>query len=63
VPLTNWEDDSVRIKGSRITLDSIIQSYQLGETTEQIMDSYPSMSFANIQAAITYYLTQDANLT
>lgn len=62
VPLTIWEDGSIRIKGSRVTLDSIIQSYQFGETPEQIADNFPSISLADIYAVITYYLTHTAEV-
>jgi len=62
VPLTTWEDGSIRIKGSRVTLDSIIHSYKLGETPEQISDSFPPVSLASIYAAITYYLTHTAEV-
>ena len=62
VPLATWEDGSIRIKGSRVTLDSIVHSYKLGETPEQIADSFPSISLADIYAAITYYLTHTAEV-
>ena len=62
VPLTTWEDGSIRIRGSRVTLDSIIHSYKLGETPEQIADSFPPVSLADIYAAITYYLTHTAEV-
>lgn len=62
VPLIVWEDGSIRVTGSRVTLDSIIQSYQLGETPEQIAGNFPSISLADIYAAITYYLTHTAEV-
>jgi uncharacterized protein (DUF433 family) len=57
VPLTVWEDGSIRITGSRVTLDSIVHEYKLGATAEQIADSFPPTSLADIHAVIAYYLT------
>jgi uncharacterized protein (DUF433 family) len=57
VPLSAWQDGSIRITGSRVTLDSIIHCYKLGETPEQIADSFPPTPLNDIYSAITYYLT------
>lgn len=56
VPLTVWGDGSIRLTGSRVTLDSIVYHFQLGATAEQIAHKFPSASLADIYAAITYYL-------
>src|SRR5215467_10106623 len=55
-PLAQWEDGSIRVKGSRVTLDSIVQQFKLGETAEQIQHSFPSLSLREIYGAIYYYL-------
>jgi len=55
-PLTEWGDGTIRIKGSRVTLDSIVQQFKLGATAEQILYSYPSLSLRDIYGAILYYL-------
>ncbi|MCI0489932.1 MAG: DUF433 domain-containing protein [Blastocatellia bacterium] len=57
VPLTVTEYGSIRIKGSRVSLDSIIYNYKLGATAEHIAYSFPSLSLADIHLAIAYYLT------
>jgi uncharacterized protein (DUF433 family) len=56
VPLTLWEDETVRITGTRITLDVIINQFKLGATAEQISDSFPAASLKDIYGAIYYYL-------
>jgi uncharacterized protein (DUF433 family) len=56
VPLTQWEDGTIRVKGSRVTLDSIVRQFKLGETAEQIQHSFPSLSLREIYGAIYYYL-------
>ncbi len=58
VPLTRWEDGTIRINGSRVTLDVIIHQFKLGATAEQIQDSFPSISLHDIYGAIFYYLDQ-----
>ena len=56
VPLTLSEDGTIRITGSRVSLDSIVHHFTLGATAEQIAHKFPSLQLADIYAAITYYL-------
>jgi uncharacterized protein (DUF433 family) len=56
VPLTEWEDGTIRVQGSRVTLDSIIHHFKLGATAEQIQHSFPSLTLREIYGAIFYYL-------
>src|SRR5262245_2491810 len=62
VPLTVWEDGTIRISGSRVTLDSIVQSFKLGATAEQIAHKFPSLKLLDIYATITYYLSHQAEI-
>ena len=56
VPLALTEGGTIRIKGSRVSLDSIVYHFKLGATAEQIAHKFPSLELADIYAAITYYL-------
>lgn len=56
VPLTVWEDGSIRIAGSRVTLDSIVHEFKLGATAEQVLHSFPSVTLREVYGAIFYYL-------
>ena len=56
VPLDLTEDGRIRIKGSRVSLDSIVHHFKQGATAEQIQDSFPSLSLREIYGAIAYYL-------
>jgi uncharacterized protein (DUF433 family) len=56
VPLDVWEDGSIRLVGSRVTLDSIVHEFKLGATAEQIYHSFPAVSLRGIYGAIFYYL-------
>jgi uncharacterized protein (DUF433 family) len=57
VPLTVTEQGTIRIKGSRVSLDSIIHHFKLGATAEQIVQSFPALSLGDIYSSIAYYLT------
>jgi len=56
VPLTQWEDGSIRITGSRVPLYSVIYHFELGATPEQIAYKFQSLNPADIYAVIAYYL-------
>ena len=56
VPLTLTEGGTIRVTGSRVSLDSIIHEYQQGASAEQIHESFPSLKLADIYAVISYYL-------
>lgn len=60
VPLRLWEDGTIRITGSRVTVDSIVHHFKLGATAEQIQDSFPSLALRDIYGAIFYYLQHTA---
>ena len=55
-PLIRWEDGTIRIQGSRVKLDNIINEFKAGATAEQIQDSFPSAALREIYGAIFYYL-------
>ena len=47
---------TIRVGASRVTLDTVVTAYKVGESPETIADSYPSVPLADIFAVITYYL-------
>jgi uncharacterized protein (DUF433 family) len=57
VPFAISEHGTIRIKGSRVSLDSIIHHFKLGATPEQIVQSFPSLSLGDVYSSIAYYLT------
>ena len=46
----------LRVGGTRVTLDSIVEAFKEGATAEEIAQQYPSVGMADIYAAISYYL-------
>lgn len=60
IPLSLTEDGTIRVTGSRVSLDSLLHHYKLGATAEQIAYKFPSLRLADIHAAIAYYLNHRA---
>lgn len=56
LPMAVDEDSMVRIAGTRITLDTIVGAYKRGDTPDEILDGFPSLSLADIHTVIAYYL-------
>ena len=57
VPLVVTEQGTIRIKGSRVSLDSVIHHFKLGATAEQIVQSFPSLTLGEVYSSIAYSLT------
>lgn len=56
VPLTTTKNSVIRIAGTRIGLDIVVDEYNAGMSPEEITYNYPSLTLANTYAVITYYL-------
>jgi uncharacterized protein (DUF433 family) len=56
VPLTLGDDGTIRITGSRVTLDSVVHLFKQGATAEQIQEDLPSLALRDIYSVIAYYL-------
>lgn len=55
-PLAADENGVVRIRGSRVRLDSVVYAFNQGATAEEILQQYPSLALSEIYATIGYYL-------
>lgn len=49
--------EHIRIKGSRIAIDHIIERFNLGVSAESMVTDYPTLEPVQVYAAITYYLS------
>ena len=56
VPLHIDKDGNIRVGGTRVTLDTIVASYQQGETPQEIHEGFPTLKLADIYAVISHYL-------
>lgn len=57
VPLRMDADAGLRVGSTRVTLDSVIASFEQGACPEEILEHYPSLRLADIYAVIAFYLT------
>jgi uncharacterized protein (DUF433 family) len=56
IPLTKTADGVFRVGETRVTLDTVITSYNLGATPEEIVQQFPTLGLADVYAVVTYYL-------
>src|SRR5947208_672584 len=55
-PLQANNDGVIRVRGTRVTLDTVWAAFQEGATAEEIVQQYPSLSLADACQAIGYSL-------
>jgi uncharacterized protein (DUF433 family) len=56
VALSADETGTVRVGGTRVTLDSLVWAFEEGASAEEIVSTYPSLQLADVYSAIGYYL-------
>jgi uncharacterized protein (DUF433 family) len=55
-PLERDADGVVRVRGTRVTLETVVGAFNDGAIAEEITSQYPSLSLADTYAVIAYYL-------
>ena len=55
-----YRDRSIRVIGSRITLDTLIGVFKRGDTVEELTEAFPSLSLDRIRAVIDWYFTHQS---
>lgn len=55
-PLNYNSDGVVCVRGTRITLDTIVAVFKQGATAEEIAYRYPSLNLGDVYASIAFYL-------
>jgi len=56
VPLESEADGVVRVKGTRVTLDTVVAAFAEGATAEEIAQQYPTLALSDIYAVLSYNL-------
>jgi uncharacterized protein (DUF433 family) len=56
IPLKHWDDGSIRIGETRVTLETFMSRFDAGDTPDDIVEGFPTISLDNVYAVITYYL-------
>ncbi len=62
VPLLASGDGTIRIAGTRVSLDSVLHHYQQGATAEEIALRFPALRLADIHACLAYFLNHSGQL-
>lgn len=56
LPFQTDENGVVRVGDTRITLETVINTFLQGATAEEIVQKYPSLDLADVYYVIGYYL-------
>lgn len=62
-PLEAGADGVIRVRGTRVTLDTVWEAFNDGATAEEIAQQYQSLSLADVFQAIGYCLRNPTPLT
>ncbi|MBN1609118.1 MAG: DUF433 domain-containing protein [Polyangiaceae bacterium] len=55
-PLMTSQDGTVRIAGTRVSLETVVFAFDSGATAEEIVQQYPTLDLAAVYAVIAYVL-------
>jgi uncharacterized protein (DUF433 family) len=61
-PIQFDEHGVARIGGTRVTLETVLWTFNEGASPEDIVSRYPALSLADVYAVIAYYLNNRAEL-
>lgn len=62
IPLHEDEFGTIRVAGTRITLELVAKAFHQGGTPEQIADQYPSLALPDVYAVVTWMLRHPGEL-
>lgn len=62
VPVTMDAHGTARVGGTRVPLDTVIDTFNEGATAEEIVQQYPALKLADVYAVIAYYLRARAEV-
>ncbi len=55
-------EDDIRIKGTRVGIETVLDDYMEGASPEEIANRYRSLSLEQVYATITYFLHNQAQV-
>ena len=62
-PPIEINNDGVMLVGkTRVTLDTVVATFDRGATAEEIVHHYPSLNLADVYAAIAFYLNNQPEI-
>jgi uncharacterized protein (DUF433 family) len=62
IPLFTDPQGTIRVRGSRVTLDTIVTAFRAGATAEEITQRFPTVALADIYQIIAHYLNHTAEI-
>lgn len=62
IPLVAHADGVIRVRGTRVTLDTVAQAFDRGATAEEIAQQYPTLALADVYAVLGYLLRHQAKV-
>lgn len=62
VPLAPDADRVIRVAGTRVPLETVVDAFQSGATPEEIAQDFPVLRLDDIYAVVTYYLRHRAEV-
>jgi uncharacterized protein (DUF433 family) len=62
MPLVFGPDGVMRVRGTRVTLETVLAAFAEGATAEEIAQQYPSISLADVYQVIGYGLRHSSEL-
>jgi uncharacterized protein (DUF433 family) len=62
IPITKDNDGILRVGDTRVTLETVVSAFKEGETAEDIVSAYPSLSLADVYTVIGYYLHRQTEI-
>ena len=63
IPPSPNEHGVLRVAGTRVSLDSVVNAFDNGETAEEIAQNFPTLDLKDIYAVIAYYLDNRDEVT
>ena len=62
IPLEVDHSGTVRVGGTRLTLETVVGAFKAGESPDEIAAAFPGLELADVYAVITYYLRHRAEV-
>ena len=62
VPLSVDAHGTVRVGGTRLTLETVLAAFKRGDTPQEIVVAFPDLDLADVYAVIAYYLRHPADV-
>src|ERR1700722_4113652 len=62
VPLFTDPQGAIRVRGTRVTLDTIVTAFGAGATAEEIAQKFPTVALADVYQIIAHYLNHTTEI-